>query len=481
MIIAPVTGLLILLLGQAMAVMDGSIMAVCAPSLSRDLHASGGELQLVVSMYALAFAALVVIGARLGAGLGYRRAFLAGVAAFTSASLIGGLAPNPMVLIGARALQGTAAAVMTPQVLSIIQLHYHGEQRARAIGGYSMILAVGVAAGQILGGLIVGAHLLSAAWRPALLINAPIGAGLLLGARRSLPQLAPGDGQPLDLRGAALLSFTLLTLVIPLSFGRQEHWPGWVWPSFAMFGVLAGAFVATESRLIGSRRQPLLDLRVVARPGVAPGLLGVVLLMASYSGFLLSLTLYLQGELRFSPLHAGATFAVYASGFAVASLTWTRLAPAWISRLPTVGPLLMGTALMAFGVVVEQDHWHLAPTAALLLAAGVGHAWAFSPLAHRLTSGVQPGTAADLSGLILTASLVGNVLGIAAFAGIYLSANGHHPAKALALTTGAIAASLGLAAICARTASVVGVRQPRSLGHPTARQSPDHKEPSWEQ
>jgi MFS family permease len=165
------------------------------------------------------------------------------------ASLIGGLAPNPPVLIVARVLQGAAAALMTPQVLSIIQLQYEGERRARAIGAYSMILAVGVAAGQLVGGLIMSAHVLAAAWRPALLINAPLGAALLVSARRWLPRMAGGDGRRLDLGGVALLSAALLTLVVPLTFGRQDHWPAWIWPSLAVAALAGSAFVALERRL----------------------------------------------------------------------------------------------------------------------------------------------------------------------------------------------------------------------------------------
>jgi MFS family permease len=179
----------VLLVGQAMASMDASILVVAAPSLRSSLHASGAELQLILATYTLTFGALVVSGARLGDVLGKRRAFVVGLAAFTICSLAGGLAPDPGPLIVARAFQGAAAALMTPQVLSIIQVQFDGERRARAIGAYSMILAVGVAAGQILGGLLVTAHLAAAAWRPALLVNAPIGAPLLLASRRVLPPM----------------------------------------------------------------------------------------------------------------------------------------------------------------------------------------------------------------------------------------------------------------------------------------------------
>jgi predicted MFS family arabinose efflux permease len=444
--------LVILLAGQAMATMDGAILAITAPSLRTSLHASGAELQLVVAAYTMAFAALVVTGARLGDILGSRRIFVHGLAAFTLASLAAGLAPTPLVLIVARAFQGAAAALMTAQVLSIIQVQFDGEQRARAIGAYSMILAVGVAAGQIFGGLLVSAHLMAAAWRPALLVNAPVGAALLASSRRALPRMAPAGGQRLDLGGVGLLAAALLALIVPLSFGRDYGWPMWVWPSFAVCAMAGSAFVIFERRVQARGGHPLFRLRLLQIPAVATGVLAVLLGMSCYAGFLLSLTLYLQEGLGFSPLHAGLIFAVYASGFATASLTWTRAGAATRQRLPVLGPLVMGAALLAVGLIADHSGWPLAQTTPLLLAGGAGHACAFSPLANRLTSLVQPAQAADLSGLILTADFVGMAIGAALFVGIYLSAAPHGPPRALAITTGAIAAALILAAACARRA-----------------------------
>src|SRR4051812_16594874 len=212
--------LVVLLAGQAMGTMDQSILAVAAPSLRTELHASDAQLQLVVAMYTLAFAALVVIGARLGDVVGRRRAFVTGLAAFTVASLAGGLAPTPAFLIVARAAQGAAAALMTPQVLSIIQLQFAGERRARAIGAYSLILAVGVAAGQVIGGLLVGAELLDDAWRPALLLNAPVGVAVLLVARRGLPAVQPGPERRPDPPRSPGPALALLGPLPPATFGR---------------------------------------------------------------------------------------------------------------------------------------------------------------------------------------------------------------------------------------------------------------------
>jgi MFS family permease len=452
--------LLILLAGQAMAVMDGSILAVAAPSLRTGLHASDAQLQLVVAMYTIAFATLVVTGARLGDVLGRRRTFLLGLAAFTLASLAGGLAPTPAALIVARAFQGAAGALMTPQVLSIIQLQFEGETRARAIGAYSLILAVGVAAGQVVGGVLVGAHLLADAWRPALLLNAPVGALLLLAARRGLPITPPGPRRRLDLAGAAVLSTALLGLILPLTFGRESGWPAWVWPSFAGCALALAAFVSLERRIRARDGDPLFDLDVLRLPGVAAGVAAVMLVMGSYAGFLLSLTLHLQNALGFTPLHAGLTFAAYAGGFATASLTWTRARPAARDRLPVLGPLAMAAALLGVGLIADGGAWPVALTTVLLFAGGVGHACGFSPLANRLTGAVRPEQAADLSGLVMTGSLVGSVLGIAVFAGVYLGAAPRGSAHALAITTGAQAAALVVTAACAFRALAPGTEVP---------------------
>jgi MFS family permease len=441
--------LVILLAGQAMASMDASILTVAAPSLRADLAASDAQLQLTLAMYTIAFATFVVTGARLGDVLGRRRAFVIGLAGFTLASLAGGLAPTPATLIVARAFQGATGALMTPQVLSIIQAQYEGETRARAIGAYSMILAVGVAAGQVVGGLVVGAHLIEAAWRPALLLNAPIGALLLLGARRGLPAVAAGPARRLDLAGAAVLSAALLGLVVPLTFGRDAGWPAWVWPSFAASALALAAFVALERRIRVRRGDPLFDLDVLTLPGVAAGVVAVVLVMGSYAGFLVSLTFHLEDGLGFGPLHSGLTFAAYATGFATASLTWTRTSEATRDRLPIAGPLAMGAAILGIGLIAASGDWPVAATAPLLFVAGAGHACGFSPLANRMTATVRPAQIADLSGLLMTSSLIGAVFGTAGFAGIYLGAAPHGSGHALAVTSAVLAAALAVTAGCA--------------------------------
>jgi hypothetical protein len=281
------------------------------------------------------------------------------------------------------------------------------------------------------------------------LINAPVGALLLVTARRRLPPMPAGPPRRLDLLGAGVLGAALLALVTPLTFGREAGWPAWAWACLASCVCAFLAFVAVERAVRSRGRDPLFDLRVLELPGVSAGVVAIVLIMGCYAGFLLSLTIHLQDGLGFTPLRAGVVFVAYAAGFATASLTWMRVPPSTRDRLPLGGPLAMAAALLAVGLVASGGSCPVALASPLLFVAGVGHACDFSPLANRLTSSVQTGQIADLSGLIITASLVGSVLGVATFAGIYLGGAADGSARAFAVTTAAIAAVLLVTAACA--------------------------------
>lgn len=209
---------------------DVAIANIAAPAIQDGLHASGGALELIVSGYTLAYAALLVTGARLGQSRGYRQMFLAGLAGFTVASLACGLAPSALTLIVARVAAGGTAALMTAQVLTGIQLGFDGRGRARALGLYSVVLSAGAVVGQSLGGLLISADIGGATWRPAFLINVPAGVVLLWLAWRYLPA---GRRQPqrMDLAGVTVLAAATLLLVLPSSArnpaGRPGHGRAW--------------------------------------------------------------------------------------------------------------------------------------------------------------------------------------------------------------------------------------------------------------
>jgi hypothetical protein len=272
---------------------------------------------------------------------------------------------------------------------------------------------------------------------------------VLISARRYLPDTGGRAPVRLDPAGAAALAAALLALIVPLTFGRDAGWPIWVWPCLAACAAALAGFIRLERRIAAQGGDPLFDLDILKPPGVAAGIGAVALVMACYAGFLVSLTLHLQESLRFSPLEAGLIFVAYASGFATASLTWTRTGVTARDRLPIAGPPVMATALLAVGLIARGGHWPVGLMTPLLFIGGAAHASVFSPLAARLTTAVRAEQASDLSGLVLTASLVGQVLGVAVFVGVYLSAAPQGSAHAFLLTTVALGAALVALAGCA--------------------------------
>ena len=296
--------LIILLTAQLMAILDSNIVNVAGATIRTDLHASGSGLQLIIAGYTIAYAVVLITGARIGGMLGHRRVFLAGLATFTLASLACGLADDSAMLIGFRLAQGAGAAFMIPQVFSMIQRHFAGAARVRALGRYAAVIAIGVVAGQVLGGVLVAADLWGTGWRPVFWINVPLGIGLFVAGTRLLPRDTETDARRLDIGGLLTLMATVLALVVPLVFGHEEGWPAWCFASLAGSVLLFAAFVAVQRRAVA----PLMPGRVVRAHGMLPALGAMFLMMTSYSGYLFAIALHLQTALHYSPLRAGLTF-----------------------------------------------------------------------------------------------------------------------------------------------------------------------------
>jgi hypothetical protein len=211
--------------------------------------------------------------------------------------------------------RGRCAAVMIPQVLSLIQRRFAGEARARAMTFYSAVLACGALLGQIAGGLVVSANVAGTAWRPLFLVNVPIGLALLAAGMRWLPRPGgePGSGGRgqgrLDLAGVATLGPTVLAFVLPLVLGQEDHWPAWGWACLAASAAGTGVFAAVERSVSRRGGHPIVSGLVLRLPGLASSSAALFLVMAAFSGFLFTLTLHLQEALGDSALSAALTFA----------------------------------------------------------------------------------------------------------------------------------------------------------------------------
>jgi EmrB/QacA subfamily drug resistance transporter len=445
---APRTGaiLTIILLGQFMALLDVSVVNVAAPTIRADLHASGAGLQLVVAGYTIVYAMLLITGARLGDRLGHRQVFLGGMVLFTVASLACGLAPSTGMLVGFRMVQGAGAALMVPQVLSLIQRHFPPRERARALGRYAAVIASGAVVGQVVGGALVGADLAGTGWRPVFLVNVPIGVAVLAAGWRILPRDAGEPDRRLDLPGLVTLSAAVLLFVVPLVLGREEHWPVWGWVCLAASAALLPIFALVQRRASA----PLVPGRVLRAPGMLPALGAIFVAMAVYGGYLLSVALHLQSGLGYSPLHAGLTFVPVGLCFGFASLNWRRVPARLHRRMIPTGLLLGGVSLALLSVSVRDGSGPDALFWVSQVLFGLGFGCAFSPMITLALAGVPAADAADASGLLTTMTQLAQVVGVATFATLYLSLVGRDPSgHAMALTAAATAAATVLAAASA--------------------------------
>ncbi len=420
--------LAVVLLGQFMAVLDASIVNVAAPSIHASLHASGAGLQLVVAGYTISYAVLLVTGARLGDILGHRRMFMAGLVLFTLASLGCGLASSAGLLITLRFVQGAAAALMIPQVLSLIQRTHAGPARARAMSRYAAVLAGGAVVGQVVGGLLITANLFGSGWRPVFLVNVPIGVALLAAGARALPHGKGEPGRTLDLPGLVLLTPAVLAFVLPLVLGQPEHWPVWGWVLMAAALPLAVGFAWAERRAAGAGGTPLIPGRVLRVPGAPVAIAGLFTVMTIFSGFFFILALHLQDGLGFSPLRAGLTFAPAAATFALVSLNWRRAPASWHGTLIIGGFVVFGAGMAGLAAVLHTGGTGGVALYLLGALSGAGMAAAFSPLMTRVLLRVPVELAADATGVVVTVNQLGLLIGVATFGTLYLNLAGRLPA-----------------------------------------------------
>lgn len=443
----------VVLVAVFMTTLDFFVANLAIPSIRAGLAASGSEAQLVIAAYGLAYAAGLVVSGRLGDLYGPRRIFVVGLAAFTLASAACGAAPSPEALVAARAAQGVAAALLAPQVLTLLGALYRGADRPRAFGWYGTAVGLAGVGGQAIGGLLVAADPMGLGWRACFLANVPLG----LAALALTPWLVPVPAVPrradrLDAAGAVLVAAGLVALVLPLVQGREQGWPAWTWPCLAASVPLLAVFTRRQRRLAAGGQQPLLDLGVFAAKGFASGLAAVALLFGGSAGVSFVLALYLQEGLRLGPLAAGLVCTALNAGFFAASLRTASLAGRLGHRLPLAGAvtLVLGLASLhhAVGGVGAVPY----RVAGALLVTGAGMGLVMSPLISAVLARVHPGRAGAAAGVLGTVQETGGVLGGTVTGTVLLgSLDAGWPAGAQAGLTVPVVCALGVLAVLALT------------------------------
>ena len=392
---------------QFMVVLDIAIVNVALPSIQTDLGFSQENLQWVISAYALFFGGFLLLGGRAADLLGRRRVFLAGTVLFTVASLLAGLAWSEATLIGARALQGLGAAVITPAALSILMTTFaEGRERNAALGAWGGVGAFGAVAGVLLGGILT--DLLS--WEWIFFINVPVGLAslaltpLLLGESRDL------RARSFDAPGAALVTGGLVVLVYAITQASDYGWSSVETVGlFALSAALLAGFVAGERRAA----EPVMPFSIFRlRTLTGANAAGFILGTAVFSMFLM-LTLYMQQVLGYSAMKTGVAYLAVAG----TAIVWSGVAAQLVNRVGVKPVLVAGMSFLTAGLLyftqVSVGGSYLADLLPGFLLIAIGMGFSFVPISIAALAGVQRSEAGLASGLIKTSQQIGGALGVA--------------------------------------------------------------------
>src|SRR3954462_1221459 len=407
--------LAIVMTAAFMDLVDVTIVNIAIPSIRRDAGASVSQIQWITAGYALAFAAGLITGGRLGDIHGRKRLFLIGIGGFTLASALCGFAANPEMLVASRILQGGMAAMMVPPVLSIVHATVPAHERGKVFGLFGAVVGLGAVSGPLLGALLTEWNLFGLEWRPIFLINLPVGImGLVLGSRFITESKAP-RALKLDLVGVAVVVLGLLMLLYPLTRGEELGWPVWGDVSMAGAPLVFAALVAYEKRKGERDGSPLVELSLFKVKSFAAGIAVQTVFGIGLGIFFLVWTLYMQTGLGWSPLRAGLTGVPFSIAVSTAAgLSVQKLVPRFGRKVLQAGALLMAVGVLLYLWEAERygmgiSSWQMALP---LVVMGAGMGLIVAPLTDAVLSDVPREHAGSASGLINTVQQMGNALGL---------------------------------------------------------------------
>ncbi|MET7616122.1 MFS transporter [Streptomyces sp. NPDC005408] len=386
-------------LGSSMALLDSTVVNVALPRIGEDLNSDLAVLQWTVNAYTLTLAGLILLGGALGDRFGRRKIFVLGVIWFAIGSLLCGLAPNDVLLVAARALQGVGAALLTPGSLSLIQASFHPDDRARAVGLWSGFGGVGAAVGPFVGGWLVDGP----GWRWVFLINVPLAALCVPVALRHVPESRdPEHHGRFDVLGAVLGAAALALITYGLI--APQVWAG-------VAGVVVGvAFVLVER----SRSDPMLPPSIFASRQFTAANLVTVCVYAAFAGFFFLTALQLQVVAGYSALGAGTALLPATVLMLLFSARSGELGERIGPRIPlTVGPLLCAGGMLLM-LRVGEDASYVRDVLPAMLVMGMGMVTLVAPLTATVLASVETARAGLASGINNAAARAAGLLAVAA-------------------------------------------------------------------
>ncbi|MGW0952786.1 MFS transporter [Streptomyces sp. NPDC002545] len=425
--------LAIVMTAAFMDLVDVTIVNIAIPSIQQDAGASFSQIQWITAGYALAFAAGLITGGRLGDIHGRKRLFLLGIGGFTLASALCGFAVNPDMLVAARLLQGAMAAMMVPQVLSIVHATFPAHERGKVFGLFGAIVGLGAVSGPLLGALLTEWNLFGLEWRPIFLINLPVGVLALVLGNRFISESKAPRALKLDLVGVALVTLGLLMLLYPLTRGRELGWPLWGYVSMTGALVVFAALVAYERSKAARDGSPLIELSLFRVKSFAAGIAVQTVFGVALGVFFLVWTLYMQVGLGWSPLRAGLTGVPFSIAVSTAAgMSVQKLVPRFGRKVLQAGALVMAAGVLLYIWESERYGLHIAPwqMGLPLVVMGVGMGLIVAPLTDAVLSEVPREHAGSASGLINTVQQMGNALGLGLVSVVFFGVIGDRLAPA---------------------------------------------------
>ena len=421
--------LVVVALAFVMDLLDNTIVNIAIPSIQSNLGASYSAIQWLIAGYSLSFAVLLITGGRMGDVFGYKKLFLFGVGGFTLASLLSGLAWNTEILIAARLLQGSMAALMVPQVMSLMQVMFKANERGQVMGIFGALAGVAASLGPVIGGILIHANIWGMDWRPIFLINVPVGIFALIAAYRYLPEGKSPHPLRLDIWGTFIVVIALFLIVFPLIQGRELGWPTWTFgmmiaslPVFALFGWW-------QKHKDDKDHSPLIPPVLFKTRTFITGLTINLIFEGAMLGFFLPFTLLLQVGLGYEVVKAALTGIPTAVGISLAiGLFGQKLIPKLGRYAMSLGTLVMALGLLTTYWFVRHSGLDITPWEFIpgLLITGAGMGLTMAPIFAVVLTDIDPKHAGSASGVLNAVQQLGGAIGIAVIGVVFFGQLTHH-------------------------------------------------------
>ncbi|MBC9929434.1 MFS transporter [Chitinophaga qingshengii] len=414
-----------------LAVIDIFIVNVALPSIRQGVQGTESDMQLIIALYLLGYAAFLITGGRLGDHYGKKRVFIVSMLVFTFSSLLCGIAQTAWQLNTARFIQGISAAFMIPQGISYIHVLFpEHKERIKALGVYGSIAGSASVIGQFLGGILPDIHWIVSGWRLLFLINLPLGlAAALLAARYLTDTVQQREGR-FDISGVALLTIALFGLVYPLIRGRESGWP--LWSILALAGAVGALFLFRydQQRKLSARKNPLIDMQLFSYKDFNIALCAVLFYFMVQDSYFLINAIFMQTGLGYSSSETGVLFVFQGVGYVVASLLSIPLVKRYGKRVLQGGVLIMMVSLVMHLVFFSTGSIPKAALPVILFFYGTGCGSVLPSLLTMALKSIPVRFAGAASGTFSTFQQTAIALGIGVSGGIFFSLLGHVPSLA---------------------------------------------------